>query len=485
MSRLAASSGGLRRLAAIHALNNAGEACFAVSLAGSLFFGVSVDAARPLILGYLLLTMAPFAIVLPLIAPTIDRVRGGQRGVILFTLLGRAVVLALLTIHLERLAFYPEAFTALVLGRTYLIAKAAMVPRVEHDPIALVKANSLISVVGAVGGTSGGAAAVALLSVTDAAWTLRMGFVLFLAAAATTASLPATRAVTAAIPVIGEELQSPYIRSAAVAMATLRVAVGFMTFHIAFSLKRAGAPLWIFGLALAAGAFGSFSGSLSAPALRRRTGEDRIIAIALVIPVAVAAIAALRFHHASAVAVAGSIGLAGALARHGFDSLVQRQAPEVDRGRAFSRFETWFQLTWVFGALIPVATRPSDWAGMLILTGILTYAAGAYLREIRALGHARAANREGGLVESLLHAAEASLLDGAGRRAIVIAATAAIVAVEVGNLEREPPDLVELRRLRDGAITDAAEPPLGRAERALILAHRVITHVDASAQRSD
>ena len=60
--RAEAGEGALRRLALVHALNTAGEACFAVSLAGSLFFGVSVDAARPLIILYLLLTMTPFAV---------------------------------------------------------------------------------------------------------------------------------------------------------------------------------------------------------------------------------------------------------------------------------------------------------------------------------------------------------------------------------------------------------------------------------------
>ena len=39
------------------------DAFFTVSLAGSLFFNVSFDAARPRILLYLVLTMAPFALV--------------------------------------------------------------------------------------------------------------------------------------------------------------------------------------------------------------------------------------------------------------------------------------------------------------------------------------------------------------------------------------------------------------------------------------
>ncbi len=139
--------GALRLLASVHALNSAAEACFAVSLAGSLFFGVSGDAARPLVLLYLVVTMAPFAVVVPLIGPVIDRIRGGQRGVILASLLGRAGIFLLLAVHLQRLAFYPEAFAALVLAKTYLISRAAIVPRFEAEATALVRANSRRSLI--------------------------------------------------------------------------------------------------------------------------------------------------------------------------------------------------------------------------------------------------------------------------------------------------------------------------------------------------
>ncbi|MBT8241368.1 MAG: MFS transporter, partial [Acidimicrobiia bacterium] len=53
----------------VQALHSVGEGLFALSLVGSLFFNVSVDAARPRILLYLALTMAPFAILAPLIGP--------------------------------------------------------------------------------------------------------------------------------------------------------------------------------------------------------------------------------------------------------------------------------------------------------------------------------------------------------------------------------------------------------------------------------
>ena len=50
-----------------------------MSLAGSLFFQSPTGAARGKVLLYLLLTMAPFAIVAPVLGPALDRSRGGRR----------------------------------------------------------------------------------------------------------------------------------------------------------------------------------------------------------------------------------------------------------------------------------------------------------------------------------------------------------------------------------------------------------------------
>ena len=54
-------------------LMTAGDVAMVVSLAGSLFFSISPDAARSKVLLYLLVSFAPFAVVAPLIGPFIDR----------------------------------------------------------------------------------------------------------------------------------------------------------------------------------------------------------------------------------------------------------------------------------------------------------------------------------------------------------------------------------------------------------------------------
>ena len=82
------------RLAIAHTASVCGEALLAISLAGSLFFKVDPAQGREKVLLGLALTMAPFALVGPLIGPAIDLVRGGHRVVIVATMVLRAVVAA-------------------------------------------------------------------------------------------------------------------------------------------------------------------------------------------------------------------------------------------------------------------------------------------------------------------------------------------------------------------------------------------------------
>ena len=81
-----------------------------VALAGSVFFAVGLDAARSRTTLYLLLTMAPFAIVSPLVGPLIDRTRGGRRVMLIATTAGRVVVALAMARHVDSLLLFPEAF---------------------------------------------------------------------------------------------------------------------------------------------------------------------------------------------------------------------------------------------------------------------------------------------------------------------------------------------------------------------------------------
>src|SRR5438105_1051930 len=64
-----AGESGLARLIELHAANTAGDAMIAVALANTLFFSVPVGQARTRVALYLLVTMAPFAVMAPVIGP--------------------------------------------------------------------------------------------------------------------------------------------------------------------------------------------------------------------------------------------------------------------------------------------------------------------------------------------------------------------------------------------------------------------------------
>ena len=78
-----------------------------------------------------------------------------------------------------------------------------------------------------------------------------------------------------------------------------------------------------------------------------------------------------------------ALAIGAAAGRLGFDSLLQRDGPDAVRGRAFARFETRFQVTWVIGGmfgLIPVAES----IGLFVLAGVLGFAAVSYVGALRA-----------------------------------------------------------------------------------------------------
>ena len=58
---------------------------------------------------------------------------------------------------------------------------------------------------------------------------------------------------------------------------------------------------------------------------------------------------------------------------------MQRDAPDANYGRSFARFETRFQLMWVFGALIPVIFTLPARLGFGVLAIAAGFAAVSYM----------------------------------------------------------------------------------------------------------
>jgi MFS family permease len=363
----------LRRLAVTHALGTGADAFFAVSLAGSLFFNVSTNAARPRVIGYLFVTLVPFVVLAPLVGPLIDRFGRARRLVAASTCLGRGILCLFVSGDIRNLLLYPEAFGILILEKAYAVTKSALVPSLVSHDADLVAANSRLSRISTVAGLVGGALAVGLFTLAGASPVLRVAALVYFGAAVAALSIPPDDA--APLPPTAlerEELRRSKVRYAAGAMTVLRGAIGFLVFLVAFALKRTGAPTWHFGAIAAASIAGGLVGTIASPPLRNRMRRDEpLLAVALAAAALVSIGAAVHAVTVSIAVAVFAITCTGSMGRQGFDSILQRDAPDAARGRSFARFETLFQLVWVIGALAAVVLQPSARTGLIVLGIVL------------------------------------------------------------------------------------------------------------------
>lgn len=384
------------KLARTQAFNGAGDGAIALALAGSIFFSIDPSDARWRVALYLVCTIAPFAVVTPLIGPALDRLKGGRRAMIIVSLALRSVIAVLMIGHVDTLWLFPEAFGILILQRAYGIAKSAVVPRLVYNETELVEANSKLALISGLSGASGAAVGGIFALIGGSSWSAGVAAVIFAVGAFSALRLP--KVVVADAPIDPEEkaeLRSRGITLASVAMAAMRAGVGFVTFLLAFELRGGvdgidvseigaaagaatglvngvdvvmitgipGAPAWHFGLVVAAAGLGALGGARYAPQLRSRYPEENILLGVILLTFAAALVAAWAGDLFGAVLMAGSIGMGAATGKLVFDAIVQRDAPAANWGRSFARFEARFQLSWAVGAFIPVVLpltgRPS------------------------------------------------------------------------------------------------------------------------------
>ena len=138
-------------LARIQAASSVGDGLITAALAGSIFFNISPDAARARVAAALIVTVAPFAVITPLLGPAIDRAKGGRRGMMVAVNLGRVVVALLMISHIKTLLLFPEALAMLVLKSGASIASRAIVPKLVDSDRQLVEANSKLALISALG----------------------------------------------------------------------------------------------------------------------------------------------------------------------------------------------------------------------------------------------------------------------------------------------------------------------------------------------
>ncbi len=350
----------MRRLGRVHSLIACGEAAFAIALADSLFLSISPDAARSRVLLFLAISLAPFAIVAPFIGPVIDRIPGGRRITVFIVAVLRCVTVILMISRLNSISLFALAFISLVLARTYSVSKTAIVPSLVKSDDELVSANSKL---GLVSGAMGFAAAIpaGLLQLIDSRATLVMSAVMFGLAGFASLQLPSHVATTPkAIEKIEiEELRSLQVRRIAFSMMLLRGMIGFLFFHVAFWLRDESAGTAWFGLGLGLSSLSIMIGNFIAPYLRRQMSERAMMLFAFLIIGVIGIYAGVVGGITAGIILISVTNGMGSIGRLAFESVVQREAPDANRARAFVKFETLNQLAWVgLGLVAVILTLP-------------------------------------------------------------------------------------------------------------------------------
>lgn len=138
-------------------MSYAADAMVTVALAGTVFFSAPSDAQRGNVFLYLLITMAPFAIVAPVIGPALDRVQHGRRWVMAGTAVGRALLAIVMALHFtDLLLLFPAALGSLVLSKAYAVIRSTAAPRLVPSGLTLVEANARLSIFGLAAALLGG-----------------------------------------------------------------------------------------------------------------------------------------------------------------------------------------------------------------------------------------------------------------------------------------------------------------------------------------
>jgi hypothetical protein len=386
-----AGESGLTQLLWVNALHMAGDAMIAVSLAGTLFFAATTDAQRSNVALYLLVTMAPFALLAPVIGPALDRLQRGRRWAMAASHLGRAVLALVMVWHFDDFWLYPAALGVLVLSKSHNVLRAAVVPRVLPSAMSLTSANARLSVFGLVTAGIAGGLAAGVAAGIGFGWELGATAVVFVVAGVLamrlpqhvdvpTGELPADVLTTAEIPVGSRRRRvSPHVVLALRANAALRGLGGFLTIFSAFLVQATYDDGWAATLALGviatAAGLGSFAGTAVGSRMHA-AAPDRLVLISAAAAAAITLLAAVFYSFAMAAVVAGVAAVTNALGKSALDAIIQREVPDSLRASAFARSETWLQMAWVVGGALGIALPPIGWLGFTVAAALLSLAVG-------------------------------------------------------------------------------------------------------------
>ena len=407
------------RLALVHVIMMAGDTLVTVSLAGSLFFSVSPTEAKGKVLLYLLLTIAPFAVVSPVLGPLIDRSANGRRVLVALSAGVRAVLCWLMAEHLNSLWLFPLAFLLLVSSKLYVVTRGALVPEMartdqfrEHadrvddagwpkEEVAEEKGfagfNAQLTLLGTLIGLIAGSVGAGILKALGAPSVLVVASFVYVGATVASARLQRpTQLVRDEVAGLTQSerdlnalnpLGDVEVAWGLGAAALMRFSVGFATFLLAFGLRRESAGLGWYAFALGLSAVGALGGLAFVTRMRNVLKESTLLTIALFATGVGAAFASTHPVLWVQVLLAGWLGSSAAVAQPSFDAITQKNVAPGAQGRTFARFAVRQQLLWVLGALIPVAIALSFSAGDRLLAVLMILASVVYPIGRRAARH--------------------------------------------------------------------------------------------------
>ena len=192
---------GLGTLIEMTAVSGAADAFVTVALAGTIFFSTSVDQARGRVVLFLIITMAPFAVLAPFLGPALDRIQQGRRFVLAGTMLTRGLLCYAMSANVANsVTLLPAAFGILVLQKAGGVVKASVTPRLLPAEITLVTANARSGLISIVTSTAAAGLAAGVQVAGGAAWTLRVGILIYLAAMILAFRLPEQIDIPAPVP---------------------------------------------------------------------------------------------------------------------------------------------------------------------------------------------------------------------------------------------------------------------------------------------
>ena len=383
-----ADKSGLTSLTYAVMLNYASDAAMAIALANTLFFAATTGEGRGRVALYLLITIAPFALVAPVIGPLLDRIQRGRRLAMCLASVGQVLMAVLMALHFNDWGLYPAALGKMVLSKSFTVLKSAVTPRVVPPDITLSKTNARLTVFGLAAGAVFGIIASGVNSLFGSAGALWFTGLICAVGAVQAMRIPAWVEVTEGeVPATltahpgKKKKRQPLGHEIVLALwgnGTVRVLTGFLMMFTAFAVKahaeQSGqspfAQLLLLGVVGAAAGIGGFVGN--ALGSRLSFGATSQVILACVAATLASTILAALMPGIITVTIVGLVGsTASALAKVSLDAVIQRDLPEESRASAFGRSETVLQLAWVFGGAIGLLLPPMFWIGFLVVSILL------------------------------------------------------------------------------------------------------------------